>query len=218
MKRSTSCAALAALLLFAAGAPVQAASTLVDPWQSSGNGTILNDNFGTVPNMDLLYGGTDALGSSTPTGRMHVWALWGTLYHVAYTDQAVADIFLRPDAGWSEGVSLYSFDLGSYFGASETSEVRVYNGDYSALLFQDVLSLGANPATISPGVSSLDGLHIQFSGTPDYVAIDNIVVEAGQVFDVGGVPEPSTWILAIAGFGLTGAALRRRRTAAPFAP
>lgn len=103
MKRSIPCAALAALLLFAAGAPVQAASTLVDPWQSSGNGTILNDNFGTVPNMDLLYGGTDALGSSTPTGRMYVWALWGTLYHVAYTDQAVADIFLRPDAGWSEG-------------------------------------------------------------------------------------------------------------------
>lgn len=95
--------------------------------------------------------------------------------------------------------------------------MRVYNGDYSALLFQDVLSLGANPATVSPGVSSLDGLHIQFSGTPGYVAIDNIVVEAGQVFDVGGVPEPSTWILAIAGFGLTGAALRRRRTAPLFA-
>lgn len=30
---------------------------------------------------------------------------------------------------------------------------------------------------------------------------------------VGGVPEPATWGLMIAGFGLTGGALRRRRTA-----
>jgi hypothetical protein len=32
--------------------------------------------------------------------------------------------------------------------------------------------------------------------------------------NVGGVPEPAIWALMIGGFGLTGAALRRRRTAA----
>jgi hypothetical protein len=30
----------------------------------------------------------------------------------------------------------------------------------------------------------------------------------------GGVPEAVTWVLMIAGFGLTGAALHRRRTVA----
>jgi hypothetical protein len=30
----------------------------------------------------------------------------------------------------------------------------------------------------------------------------------------GGVPEPASWAMLIAGFGLTGAAMRRRRTAA----
>ncbi|THD64539.1 MAG: PEP-CTERM sorting domain-containing protein [Phenylobacterium sp.] len=33
----------------------------------------------------------------------------------------------------------------------------------------------------------------------------------------GGVPEPSAWALMIAGFGLTGAALRRRRAAVALA-
>lgn len=35
-----------------------------------------------------------------------------------------------------------------------------------------------------------------------------------EQFGGGGVPEPSSWALLIAGFGLTGAALRRRRVAA----
>jgi len=195
-------------------ATAQAAPTLVDPWQSSGNGTILNDNFGGVPNLDLLYSGKDDFGAGAATDRMYVWALWGTLYHVALTGVDVADVFIRPDAGWTDGVSLYSFDIGSYFGDPETSEVRVYNGDYSSLLFQQVYNLGNSPVTISPGLSSLNGLHIQFSGTPGYVAIDNILVEAGEIF-TSQVPEPATWAMMIGGLGLAGAALRRRRTMVP---
>jgi PEP-CTERM motif len=34
----------------------------------------------------------------------------------------------------------------------------------------------------------------------------------------GGVPEPATWAMMITGFGFTGAALRRRRTAARWLP
>jgi len=39
-----------------------------------------------------------------------------------------------------------------------------------------------------------------------FAVIDSVSV-------TGGVPEPATWALMIGGFGLTGAALRRRRTA-----
>ena len=34
-----------------------------------------------------------------------------------------------------------------------------------------------------------------------------------SLVSVGGVPEPSSWAVMLAGFGLTGAALRRRRPA-----
>ena len=40
------------------------------------------------------------------------------------------------------------------------------------------------------------------------LALDNVVVSS-----VGGVPEPASWALLIAGFGFTGAAMRRRRSA-----
>ena len=41
-------------------------------------------------------------------------------------------------------------------------------------------------------------------------AADGIIFGSGQ----GGVPEPSSWALMISGFGLAGAALRRRRVVA----
>jgi hypothetical protein len=202
---------VAATALAAAGVAgsANAAAIIVNPWQSSGNGTIKNDDFGTVPNMDLLFSGTDALGASVATDRMYVYALWGTLSHVSYTYAAVADVFLRPDAGWTQGVSLYSFEVGSYLGSSQSSEVRIYNGDFTSLLFHQSYQLGDNAVTISPNLSSLDGLHIQFSGTPGRIAIDNIAVEAGQVFATA-VPEPSTWALMIVGFAGIGFAAYRR--------
>lgn len=46
----------------------------------------------------------------------------------------------------------------------------------------------------------------ELQGASEYIAFDNIVYDS-----TGGVPEASTWALMIAGFGLVGAAARRRR-------
>ena len=45
-------------------------------------------------------------------------------------------------------------------------------------------------------------------GVPPFSLLDGVSLEAA-----GGVPEASTWVMLIAGFGLVGAAARRRRTA-----
>ncbi len=47
----------------------------------------------------------------------------------------------------------------------------------------------------------------------DYFGLDGISFNVAPSPPVGGVPEPASWAMLIAGFGLTGAAMRRRRTA-----
>ena len=53
------------------------------------------------------------------------------------------------------------------------------------------------------------GVYDGFPGEPTlaFLGIDDIRAVAGGA----AVPEPSTWVLMIAGFGLAGAGLRRRR-------
>ncbi len=64
---------------------------------------------------------------------------------------------------------------------------------------------------------NIAGIHsVAFSGTSGSVGFDNF--EFNTVAAVGAaVPEPAAWVLMIAGFGLTGAALRRRRAGPAFA-
>jgi len=63
----------------------------------------------------------------------------------------------------------------------------------------------------SMGVGS--GWSGQFTGYVDNVSWTIDGVTSRYNFEVGGVPEPSAWALMIAGFGLAGGALRRRRQA-----
>ena len=56
---------------------------------------------------------------------------------------------------------------------------------------------------------------INFAGAANFVAFDDITF--GSATAGGGVPEPATWALMIAGMGLAGGALRRRRSLAAVA-
>jgi hypothetical protein len=65
-----------------------------------------------------------------------------------------------------------------------------------------------------------DELVLYSSGGPSEFYVDNIVsgaynpdLPASSVTTFGAVPEPASWALMIGGFGMAGAALRRRRTA-----
>lgn len=50
-------------------------------------------------------------------------------------------------------------------------------------------------------------------GFVNYIQIYGTALSAGEVANLGVVPEPSSWAMMIAGFGLVGAAMRRRAAA-----
>jgi hypothetical protein len=107
----------------------------------------------------------------------------------------------------SAGTYNVSFDLANTSGSFSSVDFGGINllsnvGDstYTSYLFN--VTVGANST-----------LSFSFQNTPDYYSLDNVVVELAS----GTVPEPDTWAMLIAGFGLTGAAMRRRRRAASLA-
>jgi hypothetical protein len=93
---------------------------------------------------------------------------------------------------------------------------------------QDILKIGLNNQSIdfsiyvyigdpNPnrdfflGFVDTDGFPSLSIFMPDYVAFRGLQFSTEPVAGVGGVPEPASWAMLIAGFGLTGAAMRRRR-------
>jgi hypothetical protein len=83
-------------------------------------------------------------------------------------------------------------------------------------------SASASPATTWTHFSSASTAGI--TGPVDFVFEYNSFGQPAKDFvvdrvyfattaDAGGVPEPATWTMMIAGFGLAGAALRRRQSA-----
>jgi hypothetical protein len=100
-----------------------------------------------------------------------------------------------------------SFDLANTSGTFSSVDFgginllsNVGNSAYQSYLFN--VTVGANST-----------LSFSFRNTPDFYSLDNVVVERLGA----AVPEPDTWAMLIAGFGLTGAAMRRRRRTAALA-
>jgi hypothetical protein len=70
-----------------------------------------------------------------------------------------------------------------------------------------ILSIGAGPlTTYNFGWSNLTSVTFSSLSTGNYLAFDNIVVNAA-------VPEPAVWLTMLSGMAIAGQALRRRRQA-----
>ena len=67
----------------------------------------------------------------------------------------------------------------------------------------------------SANIARIDLVGSKFQGNTLFFGIDQVTFTPAAVN--AAVPEPTTWAMMIAGFGLVGGAMRRRKTSVAFA-
>jgi hypothetical protein len=181
-------------------------------------GTASNGNSGT--NFGVSFGGnalliclndTSTFCSNTSRGGLAPASARGGLFFLSGSET-----FLNFAAGFTTG---FSFNYAS----SVTGAVQVYDGlNGTGNLLSTVFltpnisgcgPYGAGFCPFGPAGVSFTGTakSISFGGVANQIVFDDITFGSnvpGPVNDV--VPEPSTWMMLIAGFGLVGASMRRR--------
>ena len=119
--------------------------------------------------------------------------------------------FANVGAGFSDAIAFYYV-----LGDGSTGSVSVFSGLNGSGTLLGQIALAPNAVGCIPEMAELCPFQraafdfsgvahsVVFAGTVDQIAFDDVTL---------GVPEPGSWALLIIGFGITGAALRRRRVA-----
>lgn len=128
------------------------------------------------------------------------------------------ETFMNIEAGFTTGFSF------NYVSLSFAGSVSVYDGLNGTGNLLATLNLSPNAGSC-PGYSAgfcpfspvgvlFDGTakSVSFAGVANQIVFDDITFGSDVPGGGGVVPEPATWAMMIAGFGLVGAAMRRRRT------
>jgi hypothetical protein len=158
---------------------------------------------------DFTLNATLAANIGTTAGALYVWGIdrgQGTARFVGATPSVGAGVLfdsvvvLRPD-GTGNFVDLInganSFALAP---GAVTSSGNMISG---------LVSIAALPSTGFAAADYTFNLWPRLTGIAGTPGISDFAPDASNIGSV--VPEPASWALMIAGFGLTGAALRRRR-------
>lgn len=138
------------------------------------------------------FGNADYLGATMMTGGSGTHAVFSRIGGGPFTLNSIdlTDGFNTPTAGF--------FDITFFDGVEEITETLQLDRIKGLQTFNFNRE---NLQWFSIGTSGFAGGELQF---------DNVVLDAPVI---SGVPEPTTWAMMIAGFGLAGAAIRRRRVA-----
>jgi hypothetical protein len=197
--------AAATMLAGVAAAPAQAAigyaDTVLD-YFNSGTGSFPGPYGGTFPGSFPVPVSTSVVlgGPTSPADFLSLPR--GSFVTVGFTDETVVDgvgndIFISEVGASGERADVFVSRNGINFVFLGTAL------DSSTTAF-DLASIGWTGAVTAVKIVGLDN----FGGSPGF-DVDFIQVLPGSI---GEVPEPASWAMMIAGFGLVGATQRRRRT------
>ena len=195
--------ASAAVLASTIAMPAQAAIGYADTvlgYFNSGSGPFPGPYGGTFPGSFPVPVSTSVVlgGPTSPADFLSLPR--GSFVTVGFTDETVIDgvgndIFIREIGASGERADVFvSKDLINFIFLGTAID--------SSLTAFDLASIGWTGAVVAVRIVGLDN----FGGSPGF-DVDYIQVLPGSI---GGVPEPASWAMLIAGFGLVGAAQRRR--------
>lgn len=160
----------------------------------------------------------------------------GVNYGVQFTDNALAInsynghsepnpgilFFLSGDAVNITYAAGFTTGFSFYYASNSEASITVYDGENGTGNVLAMLSL-TNNFSAECGYCDWDAIGVSFAGVAksidfaggaDFVGYDQITFGSVRPGDPNAIPEPATWAMLITGFGLVGAAARRRRTLA----
>jgi hypothetical protein len=119
-------------------------------------------------------------------------------------------------ADWNGSSNFTSLTVGPQFSTGITNPLAVVNTGWDTFSIGLSLNGGTEAGSFAFGNSAIvignGGRTIWNGFLTDTVASEQLYLnQLGFLSGGGVVPEPASWAMLIAGFGLTGAALRRRR-------
>ncbi len=144
--------------------------------------------------------------------RLHHAILAGLMLGLAGSASAATQIFSGVDNGAVPGGSTTNSSIAqaAFLAAAGGLQVNLAVGSFDPQnAVQGIRNESANGNPSNP-FSTTEGPGDQ---AIDIFGLDGISFNVAPPPPVGGVPEPASWALLIAGFGLVGAAMRRRQLA-----
>lgn len=192
--------------------------------EACGNGTFIGQRYGDRIQVDVSHRTIDVRTGEAVESLRYWGRQFGDLSGVIFggydSFNYRSEITFTAAPGY--GVSLVSFDAACYRSRSSCQTIN-YNID--SLTGFDIAAgsaalpkLGHTQVTINSLFYT--GITLGWGVTGFDVGLDNVLFLVKRVPDGAlqgsplAVPEPTTWAMMIAGFGLVGGAVRRRRTAA----
>lgn len=130
-----------------------------------------------------------------------------------------------PYVGWYDAVTPNPVITFNFAGATTVNGISIHvDNSYAGRVFAPgtILVDGVVQTFTAPTIGTIGWINLtglNFTGASHTIEFDQDPNLRGWTFvseitfDGGAVPEPATWTLMIGGFGLAGAALRRRRIA-----